>query len=44
MSDFGLAGDLSGFQEIFPLNGFPEEFDYSGGLRYPGKFGIAPAR
>lgn len=41
--DLGLTDDLSGFQEIFPLNGFSEEFDYSGGLRYPGRFGVAPA-
>jgi hypothetical protein len=39
-----MVGDLSGFQEIFPLNGFSEEFDYSRDLRYPGQFGTAPAR
>ena len=38
--NFGLTCDLPGFQESFPLVGFSEEFDYSGGLRFPGRFGV----
>ena len=34
--DGDLAGDLSGFQEIFPLDSFSEEFDDSGGSSVPG--------
>lgn len=41
--DFGRPGDLSGFQEISPPDCYPEEFDYSRGLRLRGRFGIAPA-
>ena len=41
--DFRLAGDFSGFQESLPLDGFSEEFDYSGGLWFPGRFGVTTA-
>jgi hypothetical protein len=42
--NFGLTCDLPGFQESFPLVGFSEEFDYSGGLRFPWRSWITPAR
>jgi hypothetical protein len=41
--DIDLTGDLSGFQESLPLDGLTEEFNYSGNLRFPWRFGVATA-
>jgi len=41
--NFGLTCDLPGFQESFPLVGFSEEFDDSGGFRFPGRFWVTTA-
>ena len=38
-----LSGNLSGFQESFPLDGFSEEFDDPGRLGHLRRFGVAPA-
>jgi len=42
--DFRLFGNLTGLQESLPLDSLAEEFDYSGGLGFSGRFVIAPAR